>query len=102
MLLSFAYLAFSALLRLLISGRGRTEGVEVIHAPSALHKQTPTPSRSSARSAPNVSTGYRSSAAAASRQCRPHRGLAPLPPDPTNAARRRAAEKSNAATDSAD
>jgi len=36
----------------------RSEGIKVIHTRSALHKQTPTPSGSSAPSAPNVSTGY--------------------------------------------
>jgi hypothetical protein len=36
----------------------RSEGIKVIHTRSALHKQTPTPSGSSAPSAPSVSTGY--------------------------------------------
>jgi hypothetical protein len=99
MLLSFAYLSFSALLRLLISGRGSEFATDVellvlrhqlvvlsrherrpslspadraffaaltriLPQPrrstprSALHKQTPTPTGSSAPSAPNVSTGY--------------------------------------------
>jgi putative transposase len=48
----------------------RSEGIRVIHTPkSGHHKRTPTPSASSAQSAPSVSTGCSSSAAATSSRC---------------------------------
>ncbi len=49
----------------------RSAGIKVIHTPIRARKQTPTPSASSARSAPNASTGCGSSAATSARVNRP-------------------------------